>query len=160
MQIIDYDNRFDEDIKDLLVELQEYVVSLDKYNLNILSNEYREEYFNKTYLEVKDGNGKIFLCIENDKAVGMIAGHIRSYVESDKLDYKCPKIGVIEELIVSKNARQGGIGTKLIESMENYFKEIDCEFVMLDVFAYNQTALEFYKRKGYEERMITLFKKV
>ncbi len=31
MEIINYDSKYDEQIKDLLVELQEYVVSIDKY---------------------------------------------------------------------------------------------------------------------------------
>jgi len=127
--------------------------------LNIVSDKYRDGYFEKTYEQVVNGDGKIFLCVENGKAIGMIAGQVRKYDESDRLDYTCPKMGVIEELIVSKNARASGIGGKLLVEMENYFKSINCEFIMLDVFAYNENARGFYERNGYQERMITLIKR-
>lgn len=159
MEIIEYNNKFQEDVKALLIELQEYVVSIDKLNLNIVSDKYKDGYFEKTYEQVINGDGKIFLCVENGKAIGMIAGHVRQYEECDRLDYKCPKMGVIEEFIVSKSARADGIGSKLIVEMENYFKSLECEFIMLDVFAYNENARRFYERKGYQERMVTLIKR-
>ena len=160
MEIIEYNNRFKEDVKDLLVELQEYVVSIDKFNLNIVSEKYRDGYFDSVYEDIINGNGKIFLCIDNDKAIGMVAGHIRSYNKTDKLDYKCPMMGVVEELIVSKSVRQSGVGGKLLATMENYFNNKKCEYIMLDVFAYNDIARQFYINKKYEERMITLIKKI
>lgn len=160
MEIIEYNNQFQEDIKDLLLELQKYIVAIDKLNLNILSNKYRDGYFEKTYDKIINGYGKIFICVENNKAIGMVAGYVREYEESDKLDYKCPKMGVIDELIVSENARTGGIGGKLLNKIESYFNSINCEFVMLDVFAYNNNAREFYEHKGYQERMLTLIKKI
>ena len=45
--IIEYDKQYDEDVKDLLVELQEYIVSIDKEKYNIITKDYREEYFKK-----------------------------------------------------------------------------------------------------------------
>ena len=44
--------------------------------------------------------------------------------------------------------------------MEDYFKSINCEFVQLDVFSYNDSAKKFYTKNNYEERMLTLFKKL
>ena len=43
--IVEYNNQYAEDVKDLLVELQEFIVSIDKEKYNILTAEYREEYF-------------------------------------------------------------------------------------------------------------------
>ena len=36
MEIIDYSSKYDNDIKDLLVELQEHIVKIDKEKYNIL----------------------------------------------------------------------------------------------------------------------------
>ena len=44
--------------------------------------------------------------------------------------------------------------------MESYFKSINCEFVQIDVFAYNEIGKNFYYKNNYEDRMITLFKKL
>ncbi len=46
--IIKYDSKYDEEIKNLLVELQEYIVSIDREKYNIITPEYRDEYFKKT----------------------------------------------------------------------------------------------------------------
>ena len=43
MEIIDYSSKYDNDIKDLLVELQEHIVKIDKEKYNILTDDYREK---------------------------------------------------------------------------------------------------------------------
>lgn len=60
MIIIDYTSKYNEDIKDLLVELQEYIAKIDKEKYNILTSEYREKYFEKTMNEINMREGKIF----------------------------------------------------------------------------------------------------
>ena len=37
--IIEYENKYLEDVRDLLVELEEYIVSIDEDNLDIVSAE-------------------------------------------------------------------------------------------------------------------------
>lgn len=147
MQIIEYEDKYLEDIKDLLVELEKYIISIDEDNLDRLHPKYRDKMAVLDLGEVKNNNGKCYLAVENEKAIGLIMGYVRTYDEYDYLDYKCPKSGEISELIISKEARGKGIGKQLMKKMENYFKSIDCEYAFLDVFAYNKNAVEFYKKK-------------
>lgn len=154
MQIIEYEDKYLEDIKDLLVELEKYIISIDEDNLDRLHPEYRDKMAVLDLEKVKNNNGKCYLAVENEKAIGLIMGYVRTYDEYDYLDYKCPKSGEISELIISKEARGKGIGKQLMKKMENYFKSIDCEYVFLDVFAYNKNAVEFYKKEGYHSRML------
>lgn len=109
--------------------------------------------------EVKNNNGKCYIAVENDKAVGLIMGTIIKFDEYDYLDYKCPKEGEITELIVSKNVRSKGIGNMLMNKMEEYFKSLGCEYILIDVFAYNDNAINFYEKNGYHSRMYTNIKK-
>ena len=160
MQIIEYEDKYLDDVKDLLVELEEYIVSIDKDNLDQVHPEYREKMAIIDLEEVKNNNGKCYIVVEDDKAIGLIMGCIFPYEEYDYLDYKCPKIGEITELIVSKNARSKGIGNMLMYKMEGYFKSIGCEYVLVDVFAYNENAIKFYERRGYHPRMYTDIKKL
>ena len=53
LEIIDYSSKYNEDIKDLLVELQEYIAEIDREKYNILTDEYREKYFEKTLNDVR-----------------------------------------------------------------------------------------------------------
>lgn len=87
-------------------------------------------------------------------------GGIFPYDEYDYLDYKCPRRGEITELIVSKKIRSKGVGKELMDKMEEYFKSLGCEYVIVDVFAYNHNAENFYNKKGYHARMKTLIKKI
>ena len=120
--IAEYEDKYLEDIRDLLVELEEYILTIDKDELDQLHPEYREKMAVLDLDEVNSNNGKCYIAVENDRAIGVIMGCIFPYDEYDYLDYKCPKRGIITELIVSKNVRSSGIGRQLMEKMENYFK--------------------------------------
>ena len=160
MKIVEYEEKYLEDVRDLLVELEEYIISIDKDELDQLHHEYREKMALLDLEEVNNYNGKCYLAIEDDKAIGLIMGCVPTYDEFDYLDYKCPKRGEITELIVSKNARSKGIGNMLMNKMEDYFKSVGCEYVLVDVFAYNENAIKFYERRGYHPRMYTDIKKL
>ena len=160
MEIIEYNDKYLEDVKDLLVELEEYILTIDKDELDQLHPEYREKMAILDLEEVKDNNGKCYIAVEDNKAVGLIMGTIIKFDEYDYLDYKCPKEGEITELIVSKNVRSNGVGQALMNKMEEYFKSVGCEYVLVDVFAYNEKAIKFYDKKGYHSRMYTNIKRI
>ena len=161
MQIVEYENKYLEDVKDLLVELEEYILSIDKDNLDQLHPEYREKMAILDLKAVQDFSGKCYLAInEDDKAIGLIMGTIPPYDEFDYLDYKCPKRGEITELIVTSKIRSNGVGQELINKMEVYFKSVGCQYVIVDVFAYNEIGKKFYNKKNYHTRMETMIKKI
>ena len=84
----------------------------------------------------------------------------KTYDEFDYLDYKCPKRGEITEFIVTNKVRSQGIGQKLINKMEEYFKVIGCEYIIVDVFAYNEIAKNFYSKNEYYPREEIRIKKI
>lgn len=159
MEIIDYSSKYDNDIKDLLVELQEHIVKIDEEKYNILTDDYREKYFEKTMSEVDKFEGKIFLAIEGEKAIGLIVGLINNE-EENTYDFSAPKRGRVTELIVSKKSRSKGVGKQLLNEMENYFKKVGCLGILIDVFAYNTDAQKFYYKNGYFNRNIEVMKKI
>ncbi len=160
MKIIEYEDKYLEDVKDLLVELEEYIVSIDKDKLDQLHPEYRDKMAILDLEEVKENEGKCYLAIENAKVMGLIMGCIVKYEEYDYLDYKCPKMGEVTELVVSKNVRNKGIGKLLLNKMEEYFKSKNCQYIKIDVFSYNENAIKFYEKDGYHNRMEIKIKRV
>ena len=160
MQIVELTTQYENEVKNLLVELQEYVVEIDKFKLNLLSRKYREGYFKNMVKECKKNSGKIFCALSGSKVVGVIAGYVERYCKKDLLVYSCPKKGIVAELIVSKNSRKEGAGKLLLNKMEEYFKSIGCSFIQLDVMEDNTPAKKFYYTNGYKKRMLTLFKKI
>lgn len=156
--IIEYNEKYKEEVKNLLVELQEYIVSIDKEKYNIITKEYRDNYFNKTMEDINKYEGKMYLYKDNNKIIGLIVGLINNLEEST-YDFKCPKRGRITELVVSKHYRKSGVGSILLHSMEDYLKSVGCKDILLGVFAYNENAIKFYEKNGYHIRMLDMTKK-
>ena len=72
--IVEYDKKYDEQIKDLLVELQNYLIDIDDWHTQIMSPEYREKTFEMDMRNVKIQNGKVFVSVENGVVNGVIIG--------------------------------------------------------------------------------------
>ena len=153
--VLEYDLKYDEDIKDLLVQLQQHLADIDKEKFNIVGDGYREKYFEKTLEEVKKCNGKILLYKDNEKIVGLIVGLINND-ETEQYDFKAPKRGRITELIVDKEYRGKQIGKQLLAEMNKYLKSIGCDKILIAVFGYNESAIKFYEKNGYHIRMIDM----
>ena len=117
MKIIEYNDRYLEDVKDLLTELEEYIVSIDIDELDHVHPDYHEKMAVLDLEEINKKNGKCYLAVDGDVCVGLIMGIIIEFDENDYLDYKCPKEGEITELIVSSKCRNKGLGKQLMQKM-------------------------------------------
>ena len=158
--MVEYEDKYLEDVKDLLVELEEYIISIDKDELDQLHPEYRDKMAILDLEEINNNDGICYLALIDKKVVGLIMGCIVKYDQYDYLDYKCPKMGEVTELVVSKNIRSKGIGKLLLNKMEEYFKSKNCEYIRIDVFSYNENAIKFYEKDGYHNRMEIKIKKI
>lgn len=81
-----------------------------------------------------------FIAKENDEIIGIITGH--SYYKEVH----------ISDLIVYEEHRNKHIGTKLVETVENYFKNKGFENINLTT--YNFQAPEFYKKCGFNVEFV------
>lgn len=160
MKIVEYEEKYLNDVRNLLTELEEYIVSIDQDHLDQVHPDYHQKMALVDLDEINKNNGKCYLAIEKKKTIGLIMESIPAYDPYDYLDYKCPKRGIITELIVTSKVRSTGIGRKLMNRMEDYFRNNHCEYVLVDVFAYNKNAIKFYEKKGYHPRMYTDIKKL
>ena len=74
MQIIEYEEKYLDDVKKLLVELEQYIVEIDEDKLDRLHPDYKDKMAVLDLKEVKENEGKCFLAVENNKAIGLIMG--------------------------------------------------------------------------------------
>lgn len=158
--IVEYDKKYDEQIKDLLVELQNYLIDIDDWHTQIMSPEYREKTFEMDMRNVRNQNGKVFVSVENGIVNGVIIGVVNEKDEIDKLTNDCAKTGNVLELIVSKEDRGKGTGKKLLEKIEEYFKQINCARINIEVFGPNKRGLEFYEKNDYIVRDMIVSKRL
>jgi ribosomal protein S18 acetylase RimI-like enzyme len=147
-------------LQDFLVKLNIYIMSFDPDKKIYTSEDYKDVYTDELLKLIKENNGIIYIAESNNYCVGMIAGIIEKYSVIDNTHYKNDKEGRILELFVEENYRKENIGNKLMENMEKYFREKGCDFLLVDVFEYNNVAKEFYKKSGYSTRNIEMCKKI
>lgn len=158
--IVEYNSKYDEQIKDLLVELQNYLIDIDGWHTQIMLPEYREKYFKMDMDKVKNQDGKIYLEVENNTVNGLIMGVVEEKDDIDRLTNDCAKTGSVIELIVKNNIRGNGIGKNLLEKLEEYFRSINCKRINIEVFGPNKKGLNFYEKNDYVIRDYIVSKKL
>lgn len=116
----------------------EYKENLDKEFYDIIDKEFNKfATKNDVICNYEPFN---FIAKEENRVVGIITGH--SY-------YKEVHIG---DLIVLEEYRNKHIGTKLVNAVENYYKNKGFENINLTTYAFQ--APEFYKKCGFEIEFI------
>jgi len=121
----------------------EYTENLDGEYNKIIDIEFNK-FANKN--EVKcDYKPFAFLAKEDDEILGLITGH--SYYKEVH----------ISDLIVYEKYRNKHIGSKLVETVENYYKNKGFENINLTT--YNFQAPEFYKKCGFKVEFVRESKK-
>lgn len=155
-----YEERYKEQVKDLFVQLQEHLASLDKRKVIVLKDNYRDGYFDYVISEVEKHNGKIILLVIGGKLVGAVVCKVFCGGGEAKYTTSCPKIGFISDLVVDKENRGRGIGKLLIGEAEKYFSLCGCDYCQLEVFAPNVQAMKLYKTLGFEENCFYMSKKI
>ena len=158
--IIEYNTEYKEQVKDLLVELQNYLIDIDDWHTQVMLPEYREKIFEMDINKVKKQNGKIYLSVDNGIVIGLIIGIVEEKDEIDKLTNDCAKTGSVLELVVKSNIRGNGIGKSLLERIEEYFKSINCKRINIEVFGPNKKGLNFYEKNNYIIRDMIVSKKI
>ena len=112
----------------------EYIEELGKENYNMINNEFNKyANDNNVICNYKTFN---FIAKEDNKIIGIITGH--SYYKEVH----------IEDLIVLKDYRNKHIGSKLMKTVEDYFKYKNFENINLTTYEFQ--APEFYKKCGYK----------
>lgn len=159
-QIIKYNNKYEEDVTALLVGLQEHIVRTDPECVQIIHQDYIKCYLDLLLSVINNNDGIIYLAIHKQRPIGLIAGYIEPKDEEDRLTNRCPARGIVSELYVDESHRHKGIAQALFSKIEEYFLTIGCEFVAVNVFAPNISALEFYRSIGYKERNIEMYKRL
>lgn len=116
----------------------EYKENLDEEFYKIIDTEFNK-YANKNSVECNYTPFN-FIAKEDNKVIGIITGH--SYYKEVH----------ISDLIVFEEYRNKHIGTKLVQAVEEYYKNKGFENINLTT--YNFQAPEFYKKCGFEIEFI------
>ena len=103
---------------------------------------------------LKDETKPIFVADENGFVAGYCFCQIRESCGSTVLTDR--KELYIDDLCVDENRRGQHIGSLLYDYAVNYAKEIGCQFLTLNVWCGNDSAMKFYESAGLTKRSIMM----
>lgn len=141
-------------------KLEQYVKDLDPIKRVKNLPGFAELALKELLENVKKQQGKILLAVEQEKVIGCVVGVIWDQSEKNRLEIGSHKIGEIFKLYLEKEYRRKGLGKKLLQKIEDYFKEKGCDSIWLSVFSPNVHAYNVYKEFGFIDREIGMLKEI
>lgn len=141
----------------LLAKLAGELSAINKYRRHIPAKEYGNNYLN-TFL--KDPLSTIYVAETTDtkQIVGIVVGKIESPKDNELMEFRHFRSGHITDLYVEKDFRRYGIGKHLLQLLETFFKEADCDLIEIDVLASNTPAYNLYKTMRFDDFYFSLRK--
>ncbi len=123
----------------------------DLYSINELYKQFPEDMssnisnMERLFIDKKD-DFILLVVKENEQVVG--AG---SAILFPSLVADCRPFLVIDNIIIDKDYQHRGLGTMLMNELENYAIVNKCLFTYLIVWSDNSVACDFYKKLGYSD---------
>ena len=141
------------DVNNLMLELHNLHVKNRNDVFKATDSPMKEEYF-KDLLNNKDVKLFVIENLENSEIVGysnlklMNTPNIDIVVKS--------KYIYIDDFCIKQAYKRKGIGKKLFNFILEYAKQQGVESVQLNVWSFNEDAIEFYKFMGMKERNVRM----
>lgn len=127
-----------------------FLAKIDRWDaITIPTRGYGERYA-KELLRQTGKDGRVFVALERGTVVGAIMGKLEPLEKRVSCDRMLLR-GRVLALYVSSSGRGKGTGTKLLAAMEGYFRRKRCAAILIEIFAPNKPAFDFYVKNGYED---------
>lgn len=153
----------DKDKDALLVlakRLDDYVKSIDPIKRVKNLPSFSELSLDETLDRVKRYQGKIFLAVYGESIVGFVTGFLLQQSELNKLEIGVHTVGEVNDIYIDEEYRGKGIGKNMLNMMEDYFEGLNCDSILIRLFAPNGNAHKMYKNCGFMDREITMLKQI
>lgn len=134
--------------------LQGHVAHLDPLGRMRIAPGFGEGYVELLFERLDRENGRILVAETEGRPAGIAAAALVEQNAADLLEIGPARYGVIFDLFVVEALRGRGIGRRLMEATEAWLRAQGCTILMLEVFAPNRRAHDFYRRLGYVDRSI------
>jgi ribosomal protein S18 acetylase RimI-like enzyme len=102
---------------------------------------------------ISSKNSKILIAEINGKPVGCGFGEIKkNHANWSKFKYK----GYIGMMFVEKEYRSKGIGTKILNTLLDWFEKRKVSDIRLQVYSNNDIAVHTYRKSGFKDYLIEM----
>lgn len=141
-----------DDIKNQLIELQYQNTCMHFPNKKIDIEKQTKPTVNSIKEYMKDEKAFLFIAMEKNEVLGFLWCYPRVFFDEDRI--------FINSLIVKERYRNQHIGKRLMQEVEKKAEKLNCDSIYVSTASFNEKALKFYNRQGYQKERIQLVKKV
>ncbi len=143
---------------DCINDFEDYYASLAEPERKSRSPEFGKQFTPVLLKMIEEHTGKIFVAKDNLMIVGFVAGFIEQQSALDTIANGERKSGILKEIFVRESYRDQNIASDLLDKIENYFKEKNCNEIKVEVDDVNKDVESFYQKRGYKEKSTILNK--
>lgn len=141
--------------------------SILKLNLLLFREDYKRDktlnlswsYSNEGKSFYKDMIIKLDNCALVAEHRGKVIGYIVGCLKEEEIRIKA-KYAELEDMLVLPKLRSQGIGGRLLKEFLSWCQQKGVNYVDVKVTIKNQRAVDFYKKRGFEDYITTLEKKL
>lgn len=141
-----------------LQELRDHLCALD--DLAMIAHDAKGGERDLQYLlrKIEDGSGILLVALFKDRIVGCVGGIVQEAFPIEIELSGSPRTAKIVSLYVDPAFRGLKIGRTLVLVLEKYFRSRNCGIAFLDVHAFNESVIAFYKKMGFHPRNVVMGK--
>ncbi|MBL7211028.1 MAG: GNAT family N-acetyltransferase [Desulfobacteraceae bacterium] len=143
---------------DMIIELWKELMDFHKI---------RDQYFSRS----SDGHEKFMefisghIASETSKVLvaehdGNIVGHCLASISNYPPVFENKEYGSIDDLAVTESYRRTGVGEKLCQEIQKWFKEQKIQRIELRVAVTNEVSTSFWRKMGYRPYIEILYKEI
>ena len=100
---------------------------------------------------------RFFIVAEID---GKVVGYKEFFIKEQDKFFKIKKYGYLDSTVVHKNYRKKGIAKQLTQKALKILKKRRIKYIKSNVYLKNKVALKSWKKLGFKERSVNLFKEL
>jgi ribosomal protein S18 acetylase RimI-like enzyme len=161
MLLRDYSDEMDRaQIIDLFDNFQDHIAALDPLHRVRRLPGYGDQALRENLAEIAAHEGTFCVAVENDAVIGFGMGIVIRPTPDEHLSLIESSRGRITQLYVVESHRGQGIGKMVHQHLESYLAAKGCDVVLIEVFAPNHAARQFYEARGYQERDIHIVRQI
>ncbi|WP_423363053.1 GNAT family N-acetyltransferase [Mycoplasma sp. P36-A1] len=142
---------------DTLIKLYDELINV---HVEIEPDFFKQAQQSKAFLEliINNDDCAIIIARENNKAIGFVLIQTERSIRLSMM--KKYRYAYLTDLYVSKDYRNQGIATHLIEYCYNWAYDNKLDYVELNVYTRNEEAIKLYEKLGYRNKINTYIKKI
>jgi ribosomal protein S18 acetylase RimI-like enzyme len=145
-------------VEALMDDFGDEIVAMDPYGRVLREPGYGVEFVRQMLEDASGPDGIVLVAEDEGSIVGFASGRLETRQDRERLAVVDFRNGVVPELYVAPQRRRRGIARALMNRLDEHFRACGCSASALEVFAPNAGARTFYRRLGYEERDVRLYK--